>query len=824
MPAVARVTLAHPVALSSGWTMTVLPADSAALPNDAFTQAEKHSPWIEARVPGTAAQALASAGRDFLTLPTLHDSDVWYRCQFDAPAGARLRFEGLATIAEIFLDAEQVAISQNMFLPFEIELRKGGQQSLSIAFRSLEQHLARTKGRRARWKTLLTNKPNLRFVRTTLLGHMPGWCPEVGIVGPYRPALVSPPQTLTHRDVKLHVQYDGEVGHIAATISCGRLGGMHNSLELRCAGQRAIFKRDGDKLGAFLELPHIAPWTPHTHGTPSLHNVTLTHGENEVSLGKTGFRKVEIDRGPDATRFNFIINGRRIFARGAVWSQNDMSRFSSDRNTYRREFALMRKAGFNMVRIPGIAHFETQDFYATADEFGIMVWQDLPFANFDYPFDDPTFQTSVQKELEAFLDETQINPCIVAICGGSEVMQQAAMMGLARPVWHDCANAAAFGAIIAARRPEVQFIENSPGAGALPFYVDSGVGHYYGVGAYLRPLEDARRADVAFASECLAFSNVPDGATLDTAFGDAGIEHPNWKGGVPRDRGADWDFEDVREHYMGLLYGVDCKPLREADPAAYLAFARAATAETMEATIGEWRRPKSSTGGALVFIWKDLKAGAGWGLLDSGGQPKSVWHALRRACRPVNLTMTDEGVNGLHLHVINETDETRDIVVELTCLAGGEHSVANGERHMRIEGRGSATLNAVDLLGAFFDVNYAYRFGPPAHDVVVASLHDAPTQSLLAQAFYFPQGRKSVLHKPKLSASLVTRDEDIALSISCQRFAQTIAIDAPGFLPDDNYFHLAPGKARIIRFERCGVAAMPKGSVACLGTRTAIAF
>ena len=53
-----------------------------------------------------------------------------------------------------------------------------------------------------------------------------------------------------------------------------------------------------------------------------------------------------------------------------------------------------------------------------------------------------------------------------------------------------------------------------------------------------------------FASECLAFANVPDG--------------PVGRGeGVPRDVGADWDFADVRDHYLRVLYGVD--PAARAD-------------------------------------------------------------------------------------------------------------------------------------------------------------------------------------------------------------------------------------------------------------------
>ena len=68
---------------------------------------------------------------------------------------------------------------------------------------------------------------------------------------------------------------------------------------------------------------------------------------------------------------------------------------------------------------------------------------------------------------------------------------------------------------------------------------------------YLRPLADARRAAVRFASECLAFANVPGLRAARRSADPAG------NGACPRDVGAGWDFDDVRDHYLGLLFGLD---------------------------------------------------------------------------------------------------------------------------------------------------------------------------------------------------------------------------------------------------------------------------
>ncbi|MDI7861817.1 glycoside hydrolase family 2 protein [Rhizobiaceae bacterium n13] len=780
--------------LTDGWRLALTAAGACLGPFDVST-----GDAIAAPVPGTVAAALERAGRFDRGSPVpLDTQDAWYFLDLadELPGPATLRFEGLATTAEVYLNDQLILSSQSMFEAYDVAIDLSGRDTLAICFRALAPHLAKA-GPRARWRPQMMNSQGLRLVRTTALGYMPGWCPEIHAVGPWRPVSLIRPGAVRIRDLSLSTELTAE-GEGILRLSFTQEGEAVR-FRLACSGSESEAERGGDGCySGTLRLSDVEPWWPHTHGVPHLYEVSLLVDGVSHSLGRTGFRRIDIDRGTHGNDFAVLVNGEKVFCRGAVWTNADIVGLPGRRADYEPWLKLAVEAGMNMIRIGGTMTYETPEFFALCDELGLMVWQDFMFANFDYPAKDEAFLAHVRAEIDNLLSAIQLSPSLSILCGGSEIYQQAAMMGLPERIWSGPLTEEILPELVARRRPGVPYVANSPIGGAMPFAPNAGVTHYYGVGAYCQPLDDARRAEVRFAAECLAFSHVPQQSTLERHLPMPSVHDPRWKARVPRDRGASWDFEDIRDHYLRELYGFDPPRLRREQPQRYLNLSRAATGEVIEEVFAEWRRSGSTCNGALVWTLQDLLPGAGWGVIDATGNPKPVWFALKRAFRSVQVVFTDEGTNGLDVHVVNETARALDVDLEVVCLRAGQQAVVSGRRELLLEPGTSERLPVTQLFGAFFDTNYAFRFGPPSHDVVVARLCHRETGASLAEAFHFPLGRTAAFHDATLEVQLVSDNNAWAIELSTDRLAQSVHIDVEGYRPSDDWFHLAPATTRRI--------------------------
>ena len=800
--------------------------------------------WSPADVPGTAAAAIRGRGVD--PLGDLDAQDWWFRTRFEASRGAPdeevvLHLDGIATVAEVWLNGERVAESGSMFAPLGIDVgdRLRGDNELAIRCRALTPLLGVRRTPRARWRTRLVSDGSLRWFRTMILGRAPGFAPGPAAVGPWRPVWLERRRHLVVEELALRPRLDGNSGVLAVRARLRPLAGLAlRRAEIEVTGptgvQRGPLELTGTAAGSTAEgelrIPAVRPWWPHTHGEPTLYDVRILiesgAGSDTIQAGRVGFRSLAAgatgDHDIERDGLDLHVNGVRVFARGAVWTPPDPVGLAPSRARLQEALETARQAGMNMLRVPGTAAYEQDTFHDLCDELGILVWQDFMFANLDYPFADDAFRGLVEEEAREVIAGLAGHPSLAVLCGNSEIEQQVAMLGLDPALGRGEFFGATLPGLARAAEVDAIYVPSAPCGGDLPFRPDRGIANYYGVGAYLRPLADARAAGVRFAAECLAFANVPDEAVIDSLVPGSPtarvVQHPRWKAGVPRDVGADWDFEDVRDHYLGLLFGVDPGELRSTDPERYLELSRAVSGEVMAEVFGEWRRSASACGGGLVLSFGDLAPGAGWGVIDHRGEPKVAYHHLRRALAPLAVWTTDEGLGGVIAHVANDGPSALSARLRVTLYQDLELRVGEGIETIDIAGHGAREQNIETLVGHFVDAAWAYRFGPPAQDLIVASVErDGENGTeLLAQSFRFPAGRPRTLETAEQlgfeASGRAGADGAVRLAVTSRRLAYGVRIHAPGFRSSDDAFSVEPGATRYVDLHAAAPGAVFKGA------------
>ena len=807
------------IALVSGWEIA--------------REGEGAPAWRAVDAPLPVAALLAQLGEWSIEGPARgFDAETWlYRVKLDAPAaGGRLVFDGLATCCEVSFNGRPVLTTRNMFRRHVVDIPaaawKAEGNELLLRFEALDTHLAPRRPR-PRWRAPMVAHQQLRFFRTTLLGRTPGWSPAAAVVGPWRGVWLEPLVAAAPEVVEQRAWIEGDDGRLSLAVRLED-GPALVSAVLRASepGERDItwkLERGADGLHRGTgSMPAVRRWWPHTHGAPARYALSLrvlplqravdVAQAFETRLGHVGFRAVEIDQASDG--FALRVNDTPVFCRGVCWVPLDTLRLHAAPERYRAMVATLKAAGANLIRVGGTMVYEDAAFFEACDEAGVMVWQEFMFASMDYPSADDAFVTEVAAEAAQQLALWQRHACVAVVCGNSEVSQQAAMWGADREAWTPALFHEALAAHVRSALPDVPYWPSSASGGAFPFQPAAGTTSYYGVGAYLRPLDDARHSGVRFATESLAFAQVPDDAGLARLAalqgGTAPRAHqPAWKERVPRDLGAGWDFDDVRDHYLETLWGIDAAEARRGDAQAYWALSRAAAATAMRSAFLQWRDPASACRGALVWFLRDLRAGAGWGVLDELDHPKAAFHALARSWQPVHAGLVDEGQNGVFAYLVNETPEPLQGTLELRFLQGGAVPVGGVECAIDLPAHGHWRESTLAHAPGFLDLNGSYRFGPAAADTIVATLRDAEG-AVRAECLHFiappPLARTDI----GLQASAQPLNDGsgrVRVTLSTRAAARALHFDAPGWRASDEYFDFAPGAPLDVDFTPTGTPA-----------------
>lgn len=407
-------------------------------------------PTISMRVPGRVEEALVEAGRALdpevgsraWEFSAYEGYEWWLRRTFVVPVlpvGTRwqLVFDGVDCLATYWVDGREIGHSDNMFIPhrFDVDLTPGV-HTLAIRLGS-----AVRAGRRDT-PAIGANMQSCTWEswRIRKAAHQYGWdiFPRLVSAGLWRSVRLEAVPLVRVRDFFFGtLSVDPEAGRAKVAVAWTfdlperEWAECNVRIQLECQG-RVVSECRAPVLGhhgrKVLELSNVNLWWPLGWGEPTLHQVTVelvnANGQVLASASRdVGVRTVELRRTNATTpagdgEFVFIVNGRRLYARGTNWVGLDALN-RRDEERLAESVAMLVDLNCNMVRCWGGAPYEDDAFYDACDREGILVWQDFALACV-IPAQDDDFARAMRVEAESVVRRLRHHACMALWCGGNE--------------------------------------------------------------------------------------------------------------------------------------------------------------------------------------------------------------------------------------------------------------------------------------------------------------------------------------------------------------------------------------------------------------------
>ena len=441
-------------------------------------------------------------------------------------------------------------------------------------------------------------------------------------------------------------------------------------------------------------------------------------------------------------------------------------------------------------------------------------------ANMDYPSADDRFRISSCARSDEVADETAHRPSLAVVCGGSEIEQQAAMLGI------DPAPPAAISSTCSSRR------RSPPPASARP------------TSRRRRPAATCRSGR-APASRTTTASARTCGRSTTPAAPRSGSPPSAWRSPTsrprlaappaprrpgpraaglarlarraPRDNGAGWDFEDVRDHYLATLFRVDPAALRATDPARYPELSRHVGGELLRAVFGEWRRGALAVARRPGLVAERPADGCRLRARRRRRPAEGRRTGRSRGCSPRSpsgsRTRARTGSTST-----SPTTRPRGSPATSPCASSPAARCRSARpcARSRVPARSTVRFGVEELLGRFVDAAYAYRFGPPGHDVVAAVLDRGrprrPRRPLPARD---RRPNRAAAAGDALAATVAPPEGEgaVAVRVEARRLVYGLRVEADGYTPAIDDLVLEPGGVAVVELEPDGSAGWTGGTV-----------
>lgn len=747
-----------------------------------------------------------------------------------------LRFDGIDTLAEIYLNDVLLGHADNMHRVWEFDIRetaREGENTLRIEIASPTRYIEEENQKvytGGSWDAML-GFPHLRKAHC-MFGW--DWGPRLPDAGLFREVSVLYGKKARLEQVYITQNWRGQETVDTSAQNADAIGGMvditygvsiedfteEEAYEIRTAlydpdgalvgekssknypdGNGSAAEREESGGWDIITVKEPERWWPNGYGKQPLYRaeVTLLSETGEVLdtwSRRIGLRTMTVNTEKDqwGECFAHEVNGVKIFAMGADYIPEDniLSRVTPERTRRLLEDAVA--ANHNCIRVWGGGYYPDDWFFDICDELGLIVWQDFMFACASYELD-ADFERNISAEIRDNVRRIRHHACLGLWCGNNE-METQTLDGAWKPsIKQKCDYIKIFEHIIPKileeEDPLTFYWPSSPSSGGNydnPWDENRGDAHYWAVWHGNKPFTDYRNYYFRYMSE-FGFQSFPCLKTVE-AFT------------APEDRNI---FSRVMEMHQRntaangkIMSYLSATYLYPTDFEILLYASQLLQAEAIRYGIEHFRRNRGRCMGAVVWQLNDIWPVASWASIDYFGRWKALHYAEKRAFAPVMISCEETGElserpfcvaqpvpieKSARLHVANETMEGVNGLVRWALRNAAGEVILDGAEEVRVEPLSGMWLPKMDF-SSYDELEVYISYSLEQNGAVVSegtSLFTAPKH------FRF--------HDPKLAL----RREGNVLTITAQAYAQKVAVEGvDGDVKlSDNFFDMNPGERRV---------------------------
>lgn len=383
----------------------------------------------------------------------------WYRKTFTMDqqdwVGKRIRlnFAAVDYAAKIWLNGQFLGSHEGQFTPFSFEVNNlvnfGKENELIVLIKPAPENIIHAFVHGNRWATNAYSVVNetLKFWKSrtmtgwdwgTRLWSMGIW-QDVSLTASdaiYLDRLLIYPETVSpFRQAKLHIKLDleaKELRDIKLTYSVACINGKAPKAS---STQLVSAQNSKKQIEHFLEVKDPALWWPNGYGPQNLYmlKVTATDAKTgkvlDVISSRFGIRNIKVLENPGADDYpkpektiNYLteINGLPIFLHGGNWLPADLLYGRPGQKEYEHLIRMASLANYNVLRIWSGGLIDKQLFYDLCDEYGILVYQEMPNA-FAAPLDTPEILKNMAQEQREVMPLLINHPSVFRYGFGNEL-------------------------------------------------------------------------------------------------------------------------------------------------------------------------------------------------------------------------------------------------------------------------------------------------------------------------------------------------------------------------------------------------------------------